>query len=61
MRVNAISRTLYLDTLSENKKLKKYQTVHFRNTPFLTIRTTLAFFFSSHANILKTKKRQEPF
>ena len=45
MRFSAISRTLYLDTLSENKKLKKYQTIHFRNTPFLNIRTTLTFFF----------------
>ena len=44
MRFNAILHTLYLYTLSENR-LKKNQAIDFRNTPFLTMKTTLKIFF----------------
>ena len=45
MCFNAILHTLYLYILSENKRLKKNQAIDFRNTPFLTMKTALTFFF----------------
>ena len=50
MRFNATLHTLYLHTLSENKRLKKNQAIDFRNTPFLTMKTTLKCFFQIMKN-----------